>query len=166
MLLNWFCLLVLVNFHNSDGLALPAQKFSPGIPITPTVNQTPGGVRGVLEDSSTGSIKESAPTNIHSAAPSTTVIHTQPNINSVIVHHSHQGHPLFPESNNPFYSSHQYGGLYPHRVHVHPDGVIVPGPPHPLHPAVRHAAVCACLRSNIYGNRFRPNNVGPGPLFF
>nr|XP_029721891.1 uncharacterized protein LOC115263113 isoform X2 [Aedes albopictus] len=149
MLLNWFCLLAVGNFHFSNVFAVPAQKFSPGIPITPTQNQNPGEVNGVLEAGSPGPVKVSAPTYKQPAAPSTVVIRTRPTPTSVIVQPSHQQQqsPVYLESNKPFYSSPQYAGQQP-TAYVYPDGTYAPAPPQPIQTGTR------------FGNTY----LGSGPL--
>ncbi|XP_021698477.1 uncharacterized protein LOC110676128 isoform X2 [Aedes aegypti] len=125
MILNWFCFLVLANFHFSVTLAKPVQKFSPGIPITPAENQIPGKVTGVVGNSATGPGNAVAPSFTQSAAP-TTVIRTIPAPTSGIV----QPQQVYLQTNPSYYSSPQYVGQTP-TAYVYPDGTVraPPSPP-------------------------------------
>ncbi|XP_062550478.1 uncharacterized protein LOC134215275 isoform X2 [Armigeres subalbatus] len=136
MVAMWLCAWVLVSFKFWIILALPAQKYSPGIPIKPTVNQTPGEISGIISESSSGSAVVSSQTYTEAADGTPIVIQSQASRPSATTQHVPKRQQVILDSDSSYYPSPQYVGQSP-VAYVYPDGTYASKPSSPVQSVTR-----------------------------
>ncbi|XP_058456273.1 uncharacterized protein LOC131433724 isoform X2 [Malaya genurostris] len=144
-------LLICVSFRCI--LALPAQMFSPGIPITPTEIQNPGQITGIFANKPDANIV----TRFQSEKPASTVQNNLVSPNTVPTYPSTGNtynfsgtKPVYADSNGPYYAAPQYYGQKP-SGYIYPNGMI----PHP-----RPVGPVSQLISNAIGGNTSWNRLG------
>ncbi|XP_058831287.1 uncharacterized protein LOC131689917 [Topomyia yanbarensis] len=123
--------LLLISVNVLGAFAFPAQMFSPGIPITPTVIQNPGQISGIVTDKEGVNVATRFSTSSPPAFPvqnnfgTPVMVVAQPNAGTVPqANVSPQPSLVYINSNRPYYTAPQYTGQNP-SAYIYPNGEIV-----------------------------------------